>query len=641
MQLFVSYSRQQFYFAESVVLYLQKLGHDVWFDVQRLTPGLDWAVGIQQGLDRADALILIASQASLASPYVRKEWETFQQRGAPIYVLLYEWVELPPELHAQAVFDLRSNFLRGMQPLRDCLQAQQPCTGRVERQFLQGARPTRITLMSAALLLNVALAGLAVILALFHAMLGSAGWGIFWVLVFLAAGLSTWGDWRKFETRQLSSGSFYAALFLVPVLGVIFPFAINATAFTNAFLLYFFIGILNMTFVTRGFNLKRYHWMPRGAAESGLREGVHQQLDPRVEQRTGCLTLFASSSPADDPMEAWKRWIDELDVENLAVPENGRSIRYSIEAAAADEHLVKQVDKTMQHFQHVRVGTDEEVDQRFYVISNHTPRALLDRANQNETHLTLVLASSVDLSDEAATRCQIVDYRGRSQRQLNSIARYFAQPEKDAVTEYGLTQIPRPFTWFVLPPEIQLLTTGIRAVGSFFTALAICALLIVTGLLPFDVSMLRDQLDGWTLLFALVIGIVGIASIIGADMLAERRIRGDLFVRVSAFFSVVVMIIALVLLGRSGAIGIIASFLMDMAEDSSNSEYWIGALLLVIASVIPLTMRARLWLPRVIEPLSSEQTLRIKTVDYIRSGLRDAVFLIVLLLAAVLGSQGG
>ncbi|MBL8156567.1 MAG: toll/interleukin-1 receptor domain-containing protein, partial [Anaerolineae bacterium] len=39
---FLSYSRSQYYFAESLVLRLQASGLAVWFDVQQLEPGSDW-----------------------------------------------------------------------------------------------------------------------------------------------------------------------------------------------------------------------------------------------------------------------------------------------------------------------------------------------------------------------------------------------------------------------------------------------------------------------------------------------------------------------------------------------------------------------------------------------------------------------
>lgn len=84
--IFVSYSRKEFYFTKSIVLHLQKNKIDAWFDVQQLEPGIGWKTDIQDGLDQCKGLVLVASQSSLASPYVKVEVQAAQQANKPIYV---------------------------------------------------------------------------------------------------------------------------------------------------------------------------------------------------------------------------------------------------------------------------------------------------------------------------------------------------------------------------------------------------------------------------------------------------------------------------------------------------------------------------------------------------------------------------
>lgn len=55
---FVSYAREQLYFAESVVLALQRSGLEMWFDLQRLTPGTAWAAALKDGAERCERLVL-------------------------------------------------------------------------------------------------------------------------------------------------------------------------------------------------------------------------------------------------------------------------------------------------------------------------------------------------------------------------------------------------------------------------------------------------------------------------------------------------------------------------------------------------------------------------------------------------------
>lgn len=124
--IFVSYSRRQLYFAESVVLHLQKAGLDVWFDLQKLTPGVDWSAALKDGYTTCDRLLLIVSQAALQSPYVQVEWESALQKGREIILVLTEAVSLPEALRHCAVYDARTHFDRTMQSLVAYLRGKEP-----------------------------------------------------------------------------------------------------------------------------------------------------------------------------------------------------------------------------------------------------------------------------------------------------------------------------------------------------------------------------------------------------------------------------------------------------------------------------------------------------------------------------------
>ena len=124
--IFVSYSRRQLYFAESVALTLQRAGLDVWFDLQKLTPGIDWAAALEDGYRQCDRLILIASRAALSSSYVQIEWETALRNGREVIVVLSEAVDLPEPLRGCAVYDARTHFDRILASLIAYLRGEQP-----------------------------------------------------------------------------------------------------------------------------------------------------------------------------------------------------------------------------------------------------------------------------------------------------------------------------------------------------------------------------------------------------------------------------------------------------------------------------------------------------------------------------------
>ncbi|MDA3645963.1 TIR domain-containing protein [Saccharopolyspora indica] len=109
-RVFVSYSRRDFHFAEAAVAALRAGGLDPWLDAHRLVPGEDWAAALDEALADADALLLLASPAALASEHVRREWASAVERGIPIHIGLVAAVELPGELADRPVHDLRTRF---------------------------------------------------------------------------------------------------------------------------------------------------------------------------------------------------------------------------------------------------------------------------------------------------------------------------------------------------------------------------------------------------------------------------------------------------------------------------------------------------------------------------------------------------
>lgn len=126
---FLSYSREQYYFAESLALHLQQRGLPIWFDIQQLEPGVNWAADIQAGLEQAHSLILVASHAALTSPYVAQEWQHALAHQRPIVIALFERCRLPRDLRRRAtVIDFRGSFDRGLARLAAYLQNPQPPT---------------------------------------------------------------------------------------------------------------------------------------------------------------------------------------------------------------------------------------------------------------------------------------------------------------------------------------------------------------------------------------------------------------------------------------------------------------------------------------------------------------------------------
>lgn len=121
--LFLSYSRKDYYFAESLAFHLMRQRVPVWFDVKDLQPGADWERGLADALDAADTLVVVASVDSMRSPNVRNEWEHAIRQGKTIVVARFRGTPLPPELAHCPIVDFRGSFDGALRALAGLLVA--------------------------------------------------------------------------------------------------------------------------------------------------------------------------------------------------------------------------------------------------------------------------------------------------------------------------------------------------------------------------------------------------------------------------------------------------------------------------------------------------------------------------------------
>ncbi|GIF21943.1 hypothetical protein BJ973_002269 [Actinoplanes tereljensis] len=125
-QAFLSYSSQDSEMAGRLVTDLRKAGLQIWYDADILA-GQRWEPLIADQLERADAVIVLISPASLVSKWVRHEWDTALGRSARVIPVLVNGVttgELPEELHQlQAVRLTEEDYFRGLRRLVDSVNA--------------------------------------------------------------------------------------------------------------------------------------------------------------------------------------------------------------------------------------------------------------------------------------------------------------------------------------------------------------------------------------------------------------------------------------------------------------------------------------------------------------------------------------
>jgi formylglycine-generating enzyme required for sulfatase activity len=96
-RVFISYSRKDEAFARRLATDLDRLGADVWIDVDDIPPGMKWSTAIQQGLDTCEVMIVIISPESMASRNVEDEWQAYLDDKKPLIPVRWR----PARVHFQ------------------------------------------------------------------------------------------------------------------------------------------------------------------------------------------------------------------------------------------------------------------------------------------------------------------------------------------------------------------------------------------------------------------------------------------------------------------------------------------------------------------------------------------------------------
>lgn len=116
MKIFISHSSQDKWFADKIVTLLDQLGVSVWYDKVDLYIGDNLLQKIHAGLQESTHLIVILSQQSIASHWVKEELGSFYTDfvlggKAKIYPLLLEnvWDAVPAFLKKLVYADFRNS----------------------------------------------------------------------------------------------------------------------------------------------------------------------------------------------------------------------------------------------------------------------------------------------------------------------------------------------------------------------------------------------------------------------------------------------------------------------------------------------------------------------------------------------------
>ena len=121
---FISYSRKDYYFAESLTFALLERNVAAWLDVKDLRPGVDWEQRLESAIDAASCLVVVVSRDSLTSPHVTAEWQRALARGIPVIAACFRGNDLPPELAEIPQVDFHGRFRPALHSLVALLAGQ-------------------------------------------------------------------------------------------------------------------------------------------------------------------------------------------------------------------------------------------------------------------------------------------------------------------------------------------------------------------------------------------------------------------------------------------------------------------------------------------------------------------------------------
>lgn len=88
-RVFISYSRSELTFADSLYHELQQAGQDVWMDIYGLQVGKPWQQQIDGAIAACEIMLLVVSPRAIASQNVCREWDLALKQGKRVILLLF------------------------------------------------------------------------------------------------------------------------------------------------------------------------------------------------------------------------------------------------------------------------------------------------------------------------------------------------------------------------------------------------------------------------------------------------------------------------------------------------------------------------------------------------------------------------
>jgi TIR domain len=427
---FISYSRKQLYFAEAIALHLQKEGMEIWFDLQQLGAGTDWASALKNGYGNCARLILVVSQAALDSKYVEVEWDTARQNGREVILAVVEDVDIPEKLRDCAVIDFRTDFNSAMKRLVSYLTGSLPPPKDAISAPGKFPYPLRLPFPIWFTILSLMLPYVWILVLTLSTLRTFPNQGQAYPIlgaIVLGTLVFTTGIHRfwKHDLEYRGVRNMGAIAIIVQMVLMVVAVAIESPL-TWPIIISFILNVyFYLWFVKRSAPLLR--WFAAGQAPQKLRRGCHARLLGKGAQ-LGDETL--KSEPVD----------------------------FFLHHDPADRPMASHIAKILRTAGHREVDDWSKAQKHLYLISNRTSRKMVEGASMDGTDTSIfLLGSTIDWSEslEGAGKTQFVDLREHDANDVKVLASSLSNMEAWR-RQYALEATPMKFEVFVAPASVQV-----------------------------------------------------------------------------------------------------------------------------------------------------------------------------------------
>lgn len=505
---FISYSRSQLYFAESAAVELERMGIDVWFDLQQLKTGEDWASEIKRGLDECAGVVLIVSQRSLASKYVELEWKAALDAGKPVYLLYFEPAELTDErLHHCPAIDGRGRFKQAIRQMARAIKQEEAPQegarfwtvrppGRLARILAaddDGAMRFPTKLSPGVLLITLSVLGISATLFLSMLMAWAAFGLIFslWLAVLAGYGVLASSHYVRRKLTQ-EPPRFFVLVSLLGALAMLLMYAQYPERQRTMAIFTVMIAVLTLVFIL-AYRLRSgdvLRWTLTGFAGERRRRRHHGG-----------------------------RWLRRAGT-------GDHRVSYRVMHSRGDEKFAMRLNKAMQKYKHVPAtdAADRDDTYDFFLVSNVTVWDEVRAAAAAHPRLIVAAMTSVKLPDDVYQkigRFQYLDARTDAKRRFETMAASLTETEVQSNSlSASLETTPANLDLTVIPVRVQ---TGLGMLRMYAITGLVAPVLVVLQLITDHSSMSTINVSVPVLVLSHVMGLIFALFCFGLDHLARSR----------------------------------------------------------------------------------------------------------------------